>query len=74
MCASISASRAGDPAPLVLKVRNGAPPFTWFADGAPIGTAEFGGDFSFEPAGPGFVDLMVIDANGGAATSTVYLE
>ena len=42
-CASISASRAGDPMPLALKVRSGAPPYTWFVDGAPIGTADFGG-------------------------------
>ena len=38
-CASISASRDGDPMPLVLKARDGAPPYTWFVDGAPIGTA-----------------------------------
>ena len=66
--------RAGDPMPLALKVRNGAPPYTWFVDGAPIGTAEFGGAISWEPRGPGFVDLMVIDGHGAAATSTVYLE
>ena len=30
--------RDGDPMPLVLKVRNGAPPYTWFVNGAPIGT------------------------------------
>ena len=28
---------AGDPAPLVIKVRNGAPPFTFFANGVPVG-------------------------------------
>jgi penicillin-binding protein 1C len=66
--------RDGDAAPLVLKVRSGTPPYTWFVDGAPVGTADFGSALSWEPAGPGFVDLMVIDARGGAATSTVYLE
>ena len=66
--------REGDPMPLVLKAREGAPPYTWFVDGAPIGTASFGGAFSWEPAGPGFVDLMVIDAQGVSATGTVYLE
>ena len=60
--------------PLVLKARRGSPPYTWFADGAPIGTASFGGALSFEPRGPGFVDLMVIDATGAAATSEVFLE
>jgi penicillin-binding protein 1C len=63
-----------DPMPLVLKARDGTPPYTWFADGEPIGTAAFGGALSFEPSGPGFVDLMVIDASGAAARSSVYLE
>jgi penicillin-binding protein 1C len=64
----------GDSMPLVLKVRDGAPPFTWFVNGAPIGTAQFGGALSFEPAGPGFTDLLVIDGNGASAAETVYLE
>ena len=65
---------AGDPMPLALKVRNGAPPYTWFADGAPIGRAEFGRDVSWEPSGRGFVDLTVIDALGASSSATVYLE
>jgi penicillin-binding protein 1C len=65
---------AGDAMPLVLKAQSGAPPYTWFADGAPIGRAEFGNALSWQPKGPGFVDLMVVDAKGGAARSTVYLE
>ena len=65
---------AGDSMPLVLKVRNGTPPFTWFVDGAPVGTTEFGNPLTFEPRGPGFVHLMVIDSTGAAATSSVYLE
>jgi penicillin-binding protein 1C len=65
---------AGDPMPLVLKVRRGASPYTWFVDGAPIGAADFGGALFFEPQGPGFVDLMVIDATGASATGSVFLE
>ncbi len=64
----------GDPMPLVLKARRGSPPYTWFAAGSPIGPASFGGAVSFEPKGPGFLDLMVIDATGAAATSEVFLE
>ncbi len=66
--------RAHDPMPLVLKAREGSPPYTWFADGAPIGTASFGGALSFEPKGPGFVRLLVIDANGASAAGTVFVE
>jgi penicillin-binding protein 1C len=66
--------REGDTMPLVLKARDGAPPYTWFVDGAPIGEASFGGAFSWEPAEPGFVELMVIDARGASATSRVFVE
>jgi penicillin-binding protein 1C len=66
--------RDGDPMPLVLKAHDGAPPYTWFVDGAPVGSVSFGGAFSWEPAEPGFVDLMVIDARGASATSTVFVE
>jgi len=65
---------AGDPMPLVLKAREGAPPYTWFADGAPIGTASYGGALSWEPKGPGYVRLLVIDANGASAAGTVFVE
>src|SRR5690606_22771802 len=65
---------AGDPAPLVLKARRGHPPYTWFVDGAPIGTASFGSALTFEPRGPGFVDLLVIDAAGASARGSVFLE
>jgi penicillin-binding protein 1C len=64
----------GDPMPLILKVRDGAPPYTWFVDGAPIGSTAFGNALSWEAPGPGFVDLLVIDANGAAAGGSVYLE
>jgi len=66
--------REGDVMPLILKARDGAPPYTWFVDGAPVGTTSFGGAFSWEPAEPGFVDLMVIDASGASATSRVFVE
>jgi penicillin-binding protein 1C len=64
----------GDPMPLVLKAQSGAPPYTWFVNGAPIGTADFGRALSWQPDGPGFVDLTVIDGRGAAASSSVYLE
>ncbi|MYZ49775.1 penicillin-binding protein 1C, partial [Rhizobiales bacterium L72] len=65
---------AGDPEPLFLKVRDGRPPFLWFADGAPIGTSDFGRALTFRPRGRGFVELLVIDAAGAAARSRVFLD
>src|SRR5688500_11794856 len=45
--------RAGDPMPLVLKARSGEAPYTWFVDGSPVGTAEFGRALDWLPQGPG---------------------
>ncbi len=67
----LSAGRAVD---LVLKVRGGSPPFTWLANGAPIGTEPFARTARWRPDGAGFVTLSVIDGGGRAARTTVVLE
>ena len=59
---------------LVLKARNGRPPYIWLADGAPVARAGFGRSAAWTPAGPGYVRLTVIDADGAASTVGVYLE
>lgn len=59
---------------LVLKARNGRPPYLWLADGAPVARASFGRNAAWTPAGPGYVRLTVIDASGGAATVGVFVE
>ncbi len=66
--------KAGAADALVLKARNGRPPYTWLADGAPVARAGFGRSAVWTPAGPGYVRLTVIDADGGASTVGVYLE
>ena len=66
--------RAGDPAPLVIKVRNGAPPFTFFANGVPIGREPFDRAETWMPDGPGFVTLSVVDSSGRADRVTVFVE
>ena len=60
--------------PLVLKVRGGAPPYTWFADGLPIGRESFAKSHHWKPSGPGFVTLAVVDGRGAAARITAFLE
>jgi penicillin-binding protein 1C len=66
--------KAGDPGPLVIKVRNGAPPFTYFANGTPIGRAPFARSETWQPDGPGYVTLSVVDAVGRSDRVTVFLE
>ncbi len=66
--------RDGAPSPLVIKIRNGAPPFTVLANGVPIGRAAFARSESWQPDGPGFVTIAVIDGEGRSARVTVFVE
>ncbi len=64
----------GGEAELTLKVRDGQPPFTWFADGAPIAREPYARATHWRPAGPGFVSLAVVDAEGRSSRVRVFLE
>ncbi|WP_084587333.1 penicillin-binding protein 1C [Devosia riboflavina] len=66
--------RSGSQSPLVVKVRNGVPPFTFFANGAPFGRSQFARQDSWTPDGPGYVTLSVVDAEGRGDTVTVFLD
>lgn len=59
---------------LVVKVRNGEPPFTWLANGAPVVLAGRARESAIPLDGPGFVTLSVIDAKGRSAAVTVALR
>jgi penicillin-binding protein 1C len=64
----------GNTRPLVMKVRNGVPPYTFFANGAPFGRSAFARQDSWTPDGPGFVTLSVVDAKGRSDEVTVFLD
>ena len=64
----------GDPAPLTIKVRNGAPPFTFFVNGTPIARPPFARSETWQPDGPGFVTLSVVDRDGKSDRVTVRVE
>lgn len=61
-------------AALALKVRNGSPPFNWFANGAPIGRVPFARTARWTPDGPGYATLSVIDRRGRSSRVTVFLQ
>jgi penicillin-binding protein 1C len=65
---------SGGQSPLVVKVRNGVPPFTFFANGAPFGRTQFARQDSWTPDGPGYVTLSVVDAQGRGDSVTVFLN
>ncbi len=50
--------------PLVLKVGDGIPPFTWLADGRPILIAVDERQSFYTPDGPGHISLSVVDSQG----------
>jgi penicillin-binding protein 1C len=64
----------GDPMPLTIKIRNGEPPFTFFANGVPIGRTPFDRSKTWQPDGPGFVTLSVVDRSGRSDRVTVFVE
>jgi penicillin-binding protein 1C len=57
-----------------LKVRNGSPPFTWFANGTPVAREPFARTAQWSPDGPGFTTLSVVDGRGRASRVQVFLE
>lgn len=61
-------------APLVVKVAEGRPPFTWLANGAPILIGARDRQAELVLPGPGFVTLSVIDAEGRAARARIELR
>ncbi|MCW5720686.1 MAG: penicillin-binding protein 1C [Devosia sp.] len=66
--------REGHFSPLTVKVRNGVPPFTFFANGAPFGRPRFAREDIWQPDGPGYVTLSVVDAQGRGDSVTVFLN
>jgi len=65
---------ADAPQPLAIKLRDGAPPFTFLVDGRPVSRTAFRRQITWRPDGPGFADLMVLDRAGKAARARIFLE
>ncbi len=60
--------------PLAVKIRDGRPPFTVLANGAPVRVASHARETMLDLPGPGHVTLSVIDADGRAARARVELR
>ncbi len=59
---------------LALKVRGGYPPFFWVANGAPVEQAAFARTAVWEPEGPGFTTIAVVDGRGRSSRVSVFLQ
>ncbi|MCC2095573.1 MAG: penicillin-binding protein 1C, partial [Hyphomicrobiales bacterium] len=69
----LSAS-GGDRTRLAMKVLGGQGPFRWLVNGAPLGEADLRRQAQWQPDGPGFARVSVIDANGRTDSVVVRLE
>jgi penicillin-binding protein 1C len=65
---------AEEDAPVQLKASGGVLPLTWLVNGAPIRSDPRARQVTWQPDGPGFVKLSVIDAKGRADRVTVRLR
>ena len=67
-------SATSTPKPVVLKMRGGAAPFSWFVNGAPLTTRARRRQTTWTPNGTGFSTLTVIDAEGRSDRVTIFLK
>ena len=67
-------AQIGTDLPLTIKIRNGVPPFTFFANGSPVGHSDFARQDSWTPDGPGYVTLSVVDSKGKSDSVKVFIE
>ena len=68
------AAHVADPGPVKLEAHGGVPPFVWLVDGRPVAEADGRRQSLWQPAGPGFSRLSVIDATGASASVQVRVE
>jgi penicillin-binding protein 1C len=61
-------------AQLSLKALGGAPPLTWFVNGAPIGEPDARRQTAWRPDGAGFARVSVMDAKGATDSILVRLQ
>lgn len=72
--ARLELSAAGAREPVALKIAGGRAPLIVMMNGVPLAPAGNRRMLFFQPDGPGFVRLTVMDARGAADSVTVRLQ
>ncbi len=72
--ARIELARGGTAESVALKIAGGAPPLTVMVNGVPLAAQGGRRTVFFEPDGPGFVRLTVMDARGAGDSVSVRLQ
>ena len=70
----LASGEGGKPDPVALKVTGGSGPLTVLVNGAPLPAVAGRRTLFFEPEGPGFVRLTVIDEKGATDSVMVRLQ
>jgi penicillin-binding protein 1C len=70
----LAASNGGSADPVALKISGGTLPLTVLVNGVPLGNATAKRIVFYQPDGPGFVRLTVMDAKGAADSVMVRLQ
>ena len=60
--------------PVALKAEGGTLPLTWLVDGIPLQSSPHRRDAFLKPAGPGFVQITVVDADGRSDRTHIRLR
>ncbi|MEO1470805.1 MAG: penicillin-binding protein 1C [Pseudomonadota bacterium] len=72
--ARVDLGLASGPMDLAVKIRRGAPPFTWLVNGRPVATRAFDREVAWTAQAPGYVSISVVDAAGLTARTRVFVE
>jgi penicillin-binding protein 1C len=65
---------SGGQAPVSLEAVGGAPPYRWVVNGDMLPPAPIGMSMSWQPGGPGFAHIAVIDKNDETASEDVQMH
>ncbi len=64
----------GQRGPLRLEANSGTPPYRWSVNGMPVPAPRWAGTPSWQPDGPGFARVTVVDAAGRRASASVRIR
>jgi penicillin-binding protein 1C len=64
----------GDAAPVSLEAAGGAPPYRWVVNGTMLPPSPIGVAMSWQPSGPGFAHIAVIDKNENATSEDIQMH
>ncbi len=64
----------GSDDPVSLEAVGGAPPYRWVVNGAMLPAAPVGVSMSWQPSGPGFAHIAVIDKNEAATSEDIQMR